>query len=45
VKERLDLKEEDLISVVEFVVHEASDDAGFPNGLIAQEHQLVLCES
>jgi len=38
VKERLDLKEENLVSVVEFVVHEASDNAGFANGLIAQEH-------
>lgn len=34
-----------LIGVVEFVVHEASDDAGFADGLIAQEHQLVLGKS
>lgn len=31
-----------LIGGVEFVVHEASDDAGLPDGLIAQEHQLVF---
>ena len=43
-KVRLDLKEEDLISVVEFVVHEAGDDAGFANGLIAQENELVFGE-
>ena len=34
-----------LVGVVEFVVHEAGDDAGFADGLIAQEHQLVLCKS
>jgi hypothetical protein len=34
----------DLIRGVEFVVHEAGDDAGFADGLIAQEHQLVFGE-
>ncbi len=32
----------DLVSGVEFIVHEASDDAGFANRLVAQENQLVL---
>jgi len=31
-----------LIGVIEFIIHEASDDAGFADGLVAQEHQLVL---
>lgn len=31
-----------LISIVEFVVHEAGDDAGFADGLIAEEDQLVF---
>lgn len=34
-----------LIGVVEFIVHESSDDAGFPDGLIAQEHELVFRKS
>lgn len=37
-------KDRDLIGGVELVVHEASDDAGFPDGLIAEEDELVLCE-
>lgn len=32
-----------LICGVEFIVHEAGDDAGFSDGLIPQKHQLVLC--
>lgn len=32
----------DLIGDIEFVVHEASDDAGLSHRLIPQEHQLVL---
>ena len=40
---RIEEKTEDyLIRCVEFVVHEASDDAGFADGLIAEEHQLVF---
>ena len=34
-----------LVCVVELVVHESSDDARFADGLIAQEHELVLGES
>ena len=34
-----------LISIVEFVVHEAGDDAGFADGLVPQEDELVLCQS
>ena len=34
-----------LIGIVELVVHEASDDAGFPDGLIPQEDEFVLGES
>lgn len=34
-----------LIRVVELVVHEASDDAGFADGLVPQEDELVLGES
>ena len=34
-----------LIGVVELVVHEASDDAGFADGLVAEEDELVLGES
>lgn len=36
--------ERDLVGGVEFVVHEAGDDAGFPDGLIAQENELVFGE-
>lgn len=32
----------DLVGGIEFIVHEASDDASFADGLIAQEHELVL---
>ena len=28
----------DLIGVVELVVHEASDDIGFADGLVSQKH-------
>lgn len=35
-------KIQDLVSGVEFIVHEAGDDAGFSDGLISQENQLVL---
>ena len=31
-----------LIGVIEFIVHEASDDAGFAHGLVTQEDELVL---
>lgn len=31
-----------LIGGVEFVVHEASDDAGLSDGLVTQEHKLVF---
>lgn len=41
---RMDLKWY-LIGVIEFVVHKASDDAGFTDGLIAEKNQFVLCES
>ena len=34
--------EMDLIGVVELVVHEASDDIGFADGLVPQKHQLVF---
>ena len=34
--------EMDLIGVVELVVHEASDDTGFADGLVSQKHQLVF---
>jgi len=34
--------ETNLVGVIEFIVHEASDDAGFAHGLVTQEHQLVL---
>jgi len=33
-----------LVSVVEFVVHESSNDTGFADGLISQKHQLILSE-
>jgi len=36
---------DNLIGVVELVVHESGDDARLPHRLIAQEHQLVLRES
>ena len=35
----------DLIGVVELVVHEASDDTGFADGLVPQNHQLVFRQS
>ena len=49
-KERLKLKSEekiggmkmDLVGGIKFIVHEASDDASFADGLIAQEHELVF---
>ena len=34
--------ETDLVGGVEFIVHEASNDAGFAYGLITQEYQLVF---
>ncbi|KAM1011033.1 hypothetical protein ACFX13_047178 [Malus domestica] len=34
-----------LIGIVELVVHEASDDAGFADGLIPKEDELVLGKS
>ena len=34
--------EMDLIGVVELVVHEASDDTGFADGMVSQKHQLVF---
>jgi len=37
-------KHGNLVGGVEFVVHEAGDDAGFPDGLIAQENELVFGE-
>ena len=33
-----------LVGVVEFVVHEAGDDAGLADGLVPKEHELVLGE-
>lgn len=49
-KERLKLISEekiggmkmDLVGGIKFIVHEASDDASFADGLIAQEHELVF---
>ena len=34
--------ETDLVGGVEFIVHEASNDAGFAYGLVTQEYQLVF---
>ena len=35
----------DLIGVVEFVVHESSDDASLSDGLVSQEDEFVLGKS
>ena len=37
--------ERNLIGVVEFIVHEASDDACLADGLVTQEDELVLGQS
>ena len=37
-----ELKKEYLVRGIEFVVHEAGDDAGFTHRLIAKEYELVF---
>ena len=33
-----------LVVLVEVVIHEPGDNAGFAHALVSQEHQLVLCQ-
>lgn len=40
--DRMDFFLSNLVSGVEFVVHETSDDAGLADGLISEENELEL---